>query len=84
MLPRSLLAATFAALLATLALATTERAAHAQRRTELPTLERTIELARARAIVVAEAEGELGVARATMSGARAMTVPMRRMADSCS
>src|SRR4051794_25782619 len=46
------------------------RPAAAQRRAEPPTLERTIELARVRAIVVAEAEGELGVAHAQMTGAR--------------
>ena len=70
MLPRSLLAATFAALLAALALAFTEHDARAQHRAALPTLERTIELARARAIVVSEAEGELGAAQAYMAGAR--------------
>jgi cobalt-zinc-cadmium efflux system outer membrane protein len=39
-------------------------------RAEFPTLERSVQLARARAIVVAEAEGELGVANAQMAGAR--------------
>jgi len=39
-------------------------------RAELPTLERTIQLARARALVVADAQAELGVARAQMTGAR--------------
>lgn len=39
-------------------------------RAEFPTLERSIQLARARAIVVAEAEAEVGVARAQMAGAR--------------
>ena len=42
------------------------RAAHA----ELPTLERTVQLARARALAVLDAEGELGVAGAQMAGAR--------------
>ena len=40
-------------------------------RAEFMTLERSIELARARSLVVAEAEGEVGVARAQMVGARA-------------
>lgn len=46
------------------------RAAHA----ELPTLERTIQLARARALAVADAQGELGVAGAQMKGARASSI----------
>jgi cobalt-zinc-cadmium efflux system outer membrane protein len=39
-------------------------------RAEFPTLDRAIQMARARAIVVADAEGELGVANAQMAGAR--------------
>lgn len=39
-------------------------------RAEFPTLQRAIEAARSRAIVVAEAEAELGVANAQMAGAR--------------
>src|SRR5262245_22893714 len=39
-------------------------------RAEFPTLDRSMQLARARALVVAEAEGELGVANAQMAGAR--------------
>ena len=39
-------------------------------RAEFPTLPRAIEAARSRAIVVAEAEAELGVANAQMAGAR--------------
>ena len=39
-------------------------------RAEFPTLPRAIESARSRAIVVAEAEAELGVANAQMAGAR--------------
>src|SRR5262245_9304129 len=39
-------------------------------RAEFPTLQRAIEAARSRAIVVAEAEAELGVANAHMIGAR--------------
>lgn len=39
-------------------------------RAEFPTLARAIEAARSRAIVVAEAEAELGVANAQMAGAR--------------
>jgi outer membrane protein, heavy metal efflux system len=46
------------------------RAAHA----ELPTLERTIQLARARALAVADAQGELGVAGAQMKGARVSAI----------
>jgi cobalt-zinc-cadmium efflux system outer membrane protein len=37
---------------------------------EFPTLDRAIQMARARAIIVADAEGELGVANAQMAGAR--------------
>jgi cobalt-zinc-cadmium efflux system outer membrane protein len=40
------------------------------RAAEFPTLERAIDLARTRAIVVAEAQAELGVANAQMAGAR--------------
>lgn len=39
-------------------------------RAEFPTLERAIEAARSRSIVVAEAQAELGVANAQMAGAR--------------
>src|SRR5688572_18985238 len=39
-------------------------------RAEFPTLERAIQLARERAIVVAEAQGEMGVAQAQLRGAR--------------
>src|SRR5690606_19963833 len=39
-------------------------------RAEFPTLPRAIESARSRAIVVAEAQAELGVANAQMAGAR--------------
>lgn len=52
--------------LASVALTATAQTASA----EFPTLERSIQLARARAIVVAEAEAEVGVARAQMAGAR--------------
>lgn len=51
---------------AVLAIASAPRVAHA----EFPTLARAIDMARARAVVVADAEGELGVARAQMAGAR--------------
>ena len=65
---RPFLSATFVAL-AIGALASSAGTAHAQR-IEFPTLARAIELARARAIVVADANGELGVAKAQMAGAR--------------
>src|SRR5262245_55476077 len=52
--------------LATAAWALIPRLAHA----EFPTLDRSIQLARQHAIVVAEAEGEMGVAHAQMAGAR--------------
>lgn len=42
----------------------------AEARAEFPSLDRSIQLARQHAIVVAEAEGEVGVARAQMAGAR--------------
>lgn len=48
------------------AIAAVPREAHA----EFPTLQHAIEAARSRAIVVAEAEAELGVANAQMAGAR--------------
>jgi outer membrane protein, heavy metal efflux system len=67
---RHLLFAAAVTLLASGAAATSARPAYAQR-AEFPTLERAIEMARARAIVVAEAQGELGVAHAQMTGARA-------------
>jgi cobalt-zinc-cadmium efflux system outer membrane protein len=67
---RSFLLATVTTLLTSSAVVTSSRMAHAQR-AEFPTLERAIEMARARAIVVADAQGELGVARAQMAGARA-------------
>src|SRR5689334_1368943 len=66
---RPLLFAAAMTLLASGAAVTTARPAHAQR-PEFPTLARAIEMARARAIVVADANGELGVARAQMAGAR--------------
>lgn len=51
---------------AVIAITAAPRAAHA----EFPTLERAIQMARARAVVVVDAEGELGVADAQMAGAR--------------
>lgn len=66
---RPFLLATFATLIVSGTLVTFARPAQAQR-AEFPTLERAIEMARARAIVVADAQGELGVARAQMAGAR--------------
>jgi cobalt-zinc-cadmium efflux system outer membrane protein len=48
----------------------TERDARAQSATEFPTLERTIVLARSHALTVNDAEAELGVARAQMTGAK--------------
>jgi cobalt-zinc-cadmium efflux system outer membrane protein len=68
---RSLLLATLLGLAAPLAIAAAERPAEAQLPAELPTLDRAIQLARARAIVVNDAQGELGVAHAQMAGARA-------------
>ncbi len=44
--------------------------AHAQQRAEFPTLERAIQHARARAIVVSDAQADLGVAHAQMAGVR--------------
>jgi cobalt-zinc-cadmium efflux system outer membrane protein len=58
--------AKLAAVMSVAALVSGARGAHA----EMLTLERAIQLARARAIVVHEAEGELGVANAQMAGAR--------------
>jgi len=55
-----------AATLALVALGLASRPARA----EFPTLERSIQLARARAIVVADAHADLGVAHAQMAGAR--------------
>src|SRR5262245_7013295 len=55
-----------ASVTAGLGLVVSPRDAHA----EFPTLPRAIEAARSRAIVVAEAEAELGVANAQMAGAR--------------
>ncbi len=55
-----------ASAIAALAIGLTARNAHA----EFPTLERAIQLAREHAIVVAEAQGELGVANAQLRGAR--------------
>ena len=66
---RPLLSATFVALLAAGALASSAGTARAEH-IEFPTLARAIELARARAIVVADAHAELGVAKAQMAGAR--------------
>ena len=48
-----------------------EPRAQAQPHAEFPTLDRAIQLARARALVVNDAQGELGVAHAQMAGARA-------------
>lgn len=53
--------------------AASERSASAQR-PELPTLERAIQLARARAVLVNEAVGELEVARALGVGARQSSI----------
>lgn len=47
-----------------------ERDARAQSATEFPTLERTIVLARSHALTVNDAEADLGVARAQMTGAK--------------
>ena len=66
---RPLLFAAAVTLFASGVAVTTVRPARAQR-PEFPTLARAIEMARARAIVVADANGELGVARAQMAGAR--------------
>lgn len=66
---RSLIFASVA-LVAGSAVTTYAPTAHAQR-AEFPTLARAIEMARARAIVVADAQGELGVAKAQMVGAKA-------------
>jgi cobalt-zinc-cadmium efflux system outer membrane protein len=68
---RPFVLATLLALVTPLFLVSSERTAHAQGRAEFPTLERAIQLARARAIVVNDAQGELGVAHAQMAGARA-------------
>jgi cobalt-zinc-cadmium efflux system outer membrane protein len=43
-------------------------------RAELPTLERTVQLARARALTVLDAQAEVGVAGAQMAGARASAI----------
>jgi outer membrane protein, heavy metal efflux system len=51
--------------------AAAERPAEAQPAAELPTLDRAIQLARARALVVNDAQGDLGIAHAQMAGARA-------------
>src|SRR5207253_2673321 len=56
--------------LATLAVAGAVLGASRDAHAEFPTLQRAVEAARSRAIVVAEAEGELGVANAQMAGAR--------------
>lgn len=61
---RALPKAAFVLALAALGTATTSA------RAEFPTLERAIQLARARAIVVADANADLGVAHAQMVGAR--------------
>lgn len=68
-----LLFAAAVTILASGAVATTAGIARAQR-TAFPTLERAIEMARTRAIVVAEAQGELGVARAQMAGAHVSAI----------
>lgn len=70
MKPRSLLLATLVSLFAPFGLAASEGAAQAEPRAEFPTLDRAIQLARARALVVNDAQGELGVAHAQMAGAR--------------
>ncbi len=71
MKPGSLLLAMLVGLISPALLVATEQPAQAQPPVEFPTLERAIQLARARAIVVSDAQGELGVARAQMTGARA-------------
>lgn len=71
MKPRSLVFATLVGLLVPVVQAVAERPAAAQPAAELPTLDRAIQLARARALVVNDAQGELGIARAQMAGARA-------------
>jgi outer membrane protein, heavy metal efflux system len=68
---RSLLFATLVGLLVPVVQAAAERPAEAQPAAELPTLDRAIQLARARALVVNDAQGELGIAHAQMAGARA-------------
>jgi len=68
---RSLLLATLVGLIAPLGVAAFESPAEAQPHAEFPTLDRAIQLARARALVVNDAQGELGVAHAQMVGARA-------------
>ena len=68
---RSWLFATLVGLIAPLGLAASESSAQAQPHAEFPTLDRAIQLARARALVVNDAQGELGVAHAQMVGARA-------------
>jgi len=70
---RPLLSATFVALLAAGVLASSAGTARAER-IEFPTLARAIELARARALVVADAHAELGVAKAQMAGARVSAI----------
>lgn len=67
---RPFLVATLLALVTPLLLASSENAARAEGHMEFPTLERAIELARARSLVVSDAQGELGVANAQMAGAR--------------
>jgi cobalt-zinc-cadmium efflux system outer membrane protein len=67
---RSLLFATLVGLAAPLLLVASERPVRAQPTAEFPTLERAIQLARSRSLVVNDAQGELGVAHAQMAGAR--------------
>jgi cobalt-zinc-cadmium efflux system outer membrane protein len=67
---RSFFFAVLVALVSPVSLVSVERVAHAQARAEFPTLERAIQLARARALVVSDAQGELGVAQAQLTGAR--------------
>ena len=67
---RSLLLATLVGLIAPLGLVASESRAGAQPHAEFPTLDRAIQLARARALVVNDAQGDLGVAHAQMAGAR--------------
>jgi cobalt-zinc-cadmium efflux system outer membrane protein len=70
MKPRPLLLAALLAVVTPLFAATSERDARAQSPSAFPTLERAIVLARAHALNVNDAEAELGVARAQMTGAR--------------
>ena len=66
---RPFVSATLLALVTLGALVSSAGTARAER-IEFPTLARAIELARARALVVADAQAELGVAKAQVAGAR--------------